>query len=750
MGIFRRILGSWQTLQARPRDRGRAARAYADAHRRQHRQGHEPGRGGARGAPALRQSRRDEGARRRGGRGAWASTASFAMRATLCADSRRVPASPSWPSSLWRSASAPTPPSSSCWTRCACAACPSQNAAGSGRTAHRRRQHRLRRDGRPLRAVHHSHVAGGSPPSRSFLRRLCLAARTTCWSASSATRKQVHGLEVSGEFFNVLGVAPWQGRLIEPQDEAGVSDCRKSSSAIPIWKIADGRRAHYSEHHHHRRRQQRCRCWASRLRRFFGLIVGDRFDLAYPTCMPPNPRREMFIFSVMGRLKPGWTIDRASAYFGVAQSRHLREHRAHRLQRARQSRSSSPSGSPRIRPDAGVSTLRDAYDSSLQLLLAITGLVLLIACANLANLMLARASARQREMAIRMALGASRRRLLRQLLIESGLLAVSGAALGVALAQPLSRLLVASLNTSQDSIHLSIATDWRVLLFAASVAALTCIVFGTLPRCAAPSADPITVAQVRRARDRRQPRALLHAAPHGRHADRGLDGAAGRRAALRPQLSQPHDHRPRHARKRHHRWLLRLSRAEDQAGKRSGVQTRSWSRRCAAFPAFRMPLPPRNTPLGGSSWSHDVHVGDMSKARANSPMPAPPTSPPWAFLCSAAATSLTRTPTMRPSCSSSTRPSSASIWARRQPIGQLVHVMPEPQYPERTYQIVGTIADTKYNDLREDTPPMAFVPAAQFPVTAQGPGMAMMIASNDRAGRDHRRPAHHRKQSIRR
>jgi ABC-type antimicrobial peptide transport system permease subunit len=56
--------------------------------------------------------------------------------------------------------------------------------------------------------------------------------------------------------------------------------------------------------------------------------------------------------------------------------------------------------------------------------------------------------------------------------------------------------------------------------------------------------------------------------------------------------------------------------------------------------------------------------------------------------------------------------------------------MPEPQYPERMYQIVGTIPDTKYGSLREETPPMAFAPAAQFPVTAQGPGAAMMIASN--------------------
>jgi putative ABC transport system permease protein len=67
------------------------------------------------------------------------------------------------------------------------------------------------------------------------------------------------------------------------------------------------------------------------------------------------------------------------------------------------------------------------------------------------------------------------------------------------------------------------------------------------------------------------------------------------------------------------------------------------------------------------------------------------------------------------------------------PIGQPVHVLQEPQYPERMYHIVGTIADTKYNSLRDDTPPMAFAPAAQFPVTAQGPGMAIMIASNNSA-----------------
>jgi ABC-type antimicrobial peptide transport system permease subunit len=70
-------------------------------------------------------------------------------------------------------------------------------------------------------------------------------------------------------------------------------------------------------------------------------------------------------------------------------------------------------------------------------------------------------------------------------------------------------------------------------------------------------------------------------------------------------------------------------------------------------------------------------------------------------------------------------------FGEKQPLGQLVQVMPEPQYPARTYEVVGTIADTKYNDLRGTAEPMAFVPIAQLPETAQGPWTAIMIASDD-------------------
>jgi putative ABC transport system permease protein len=135
----------------------------------------------------------------------------------------------------------------------------------------------------------------------------------------------------------------------------------------------------------------------------------------------------------------------------------------------------------------GYSTLRQNYEGSLWLLLTIAGLVLLIACTNLANLLLARASAREREMAVRQALGASRARLVRQLLVESLLLAVIGASLGALLAQSLSRFLVSFLG---NAVFLDLGVDWRVLGFAAALAVLTCVLFGLVPAVRAARIEP--------------------------------------------------------------------------------------------------------------------------------------------------------------------------------------------------------------------------------------------------------------------
>ncbi|HKF53578.1 MAG TPA: FtsX-like permease family protein, partial [Candidatus Acidoferrales bacterium] len=117
----------------------------------------------------------------------------------------------------------------------------------------------------------------------------------------------------------------------------------------------------------------------------------------------------------------------------------------------------------------------------LWMLLALSGLVLLIACANLANLMLARGSSREREIAVRCALGASRGRLMRQLLSESALLAMAGVVCGGFLAAGLSRFLIVFMSTPYNPIFLDMSTDWRVLGFAAGLAIVTTILFGLAP-----------------------------------------------------------------------------------------------------------------------------------------------------------------------------------------------------------------------------------------------------------------------------
>jgi putative ABC transport system permease protein len=123
-------------------------------------------------------------------------------------------------------------------------------------------------------------------------------------------------------------------------------------------------------------------------------------------------------------------------------------------------------------------------------LFATTGLVLLIACANLANLMLARATAREREMAVRLAIGASRWRIIRQLLAESLLIAGIGAAFGALLAQWLSAFLVDFLTTENNRIFVALALDWRVFAFAAGLAVITCLVFGLMPAIRATGMTP--------------------------------------------------------------------------------------------------------------------------------------------------------------------------------------------------------------------------------------------------------------------
>jgi predicted permease len=187
---------------------------------------------------------------------------------------------------------------------------------------------------------------------------------------------------------------------------------------------------------------------------------------------------------VFGRLKPGTTIEQAQAglqpLFHQILNREVTEKPF--------SKASSFVKQEFLRMwmevmpgSKGRSNLRRTYSKPLFALMGIVGLVLLIACSNLANLLIARASARQKEIAVRLALGASRGRIIRQLLVESLLLAAIGGSLGIGLAVTIDRALIDFLPSGHTPLSLSSTPDWTVLGFTFAVSLLAGVLFGLVP-----------------------------------------------------------------------------------------------------------------------------------------------------------------------------------------------------------------------------------------------------------------------------
>jgi putative ABC transport system permease protein len=139
----------------------------------------------------------------------------------------------------------------------------------------------------------------------------------------------------------------------------------------------------------------------------------------------------------------------------------------------------------------GFSRLREEFRRPLLILMSFTGLVLLISCANFANLLLARGAARSKEIAVRFAIGAGRWRIVRQLVTESVMLSLAGASLGIGLAALASRSLVALLSSGRrDVVFLELKPDAGVLLFTSAVALATGILFGLSPALGATASGP--------------------------------------------------------------------------------------------------------------------------------------------------------------------------------------------------------------------------------------------------------------------
>src|ERR1044072_819314 len=301
---------------------------------------------------------------------------------------------------------------------------------------------------------------------------------------------------VSGNFFNVLGVRPELGRVLLPEDDQKGCGSPGVVLSHAFWKrefgsdpSAVGRTLNLEG--------RPFEVIGVTPSSFYGMEVGRSFDVAVPLCAEPLLGGEnsmlntgtFWWLTITGRLKPGWTEERAVAHLasispGVFEASLPANYPPDSEKAYREFKLNTYPAS------SGVSQLRDTYENPLWLLLAVAGTVLLIACANLANLMLARSATREREIATRLALGASRWRIVRQLLTDGMLLAVCGAALGALLAQYLSEILVSLLSTEANPLFVNLNLDWRVLAFSAGTAVLTCALFGLAPALRATRVAP--------------------------------------------------------------------------------------------------------------------------------------------------------------------------------------------------------------------------------------------------------------------
>jgi putative ABC transport system permease protein len=302
--------------------------------------------------------------------------------------------------------------------------------------------------------------------------------------AGGGETRPTEGLWVSGAFFNTLGVRPAAGRLLSPEDDRAGCQAR-AVLGNGFWRRTYGGDPSIVG------RTIALNSTPTEIvgvapAGFYGLEVGRAFDVALPLCAEPafSPDGKgrldagtTWWLSMFGRLKPGWTEARANAHLAAVSPAIFQ--------------ASIPSTYPPVSVPkylkfrlgaypggSGLSQLREAYDTPLFLLLGIAGLVLVIACANLANLLLARASAREKEIGVRLGLGASRARVVRQLLTESLLLVSIGAVCAVLLAGVLGRWLVAALETADNPITLPLGLDWSVAGFATLLALGTCLLFG--------------------------------------------------------------------------------------------------------------------------------------------------------------------------------------------------------------------------------------------------------------------------------
>lgn len=542
---------------------------------------------------------------------------------------------------------------------------------------------------------------------------------TTFDLAGGGEQRLAQGLWVSGSFFQTLGIRAARGRVFSPDDD--VRGCSPGSVVVSdgFWRReyggdpgAVGRSLLLDGH--------RFEIIGVTPPGFFGVEVGRSFDVAVPLCTEPVFREALSVLdrpdgwflAVMGRLKPGWRIERASEQLRAVSSPTFKETLPPNYvpQDAKAYLAFQLTAVP---ADTGVSGLRTTYGTPLSILLGVTGLVLLIACANLANLMLARATARQREIGVRLAIGASRSRIVRQMLSESLLLAIVGTTAGLLLAQWVGGFLVTLLSTDQAPLFLELDLDWRVFAFTAAVAAAACVLFGLAPALrATTAARPTSMLGTRGATDGAERFTLRRALVIAQMA-LSLVLVVGALLFARS---------------------LRNLTTLDLGFRQDGVVIVNLDMRRAAVPpsnrrAVFNTIVSRFGELPGVDGAAEAFIAPMSGSGWNQRIVIDGQLQPGVVNFNAVGPEYFRTlgtplvsgRDFTPHDTVGSVPVAIvnELFVRKylgggNPLGRVFHWQDGPgEEPAPRYQVVGVVEDTKYTDLREELPPIAYVSALQ-------------------------------------